>query len=257
MGKKIVVANPHWQGGGKDCCYYGIKEIEELYLQNVEYTEIPAADKNADLIVREKIIGLDIIRKQLKAGAEIIEREAPDRIFTVGGSCDGDISSILYLNKRYGGDMAVVWVDAHGDINSADESWSRLFYGMPIRAMIGDFPNTFGDIVTEPMSYKQFMNVGGRDFDPPEIRYFAEHDMPWVKVENSSAINKRVCDAIRSLGKSHVYVHMDLDVLEPTEFSYFPLPAKNGFYFETVFGILTAIKENFDVPGFGLYEFSG
>ncbi len=257
MGNKMIIANPHWQGGGKDCCYYGIKEVEEYYLKGESFVEIPASDKNSDLIIREKIIGLDIIRKQLMGGFSIVEEASPDKIFTVGGSCDGDIPYISYLNKRYNGDLAVLWVDAHGDINSAEESSSHLFYGMPIRALVGDFADTFGDIIKDTMSVGQFMNVGGRDLDPPEEVYFKKNNIPWVKVDNSDAILPKVSDAIKSLNKGHVYVHMDLDVLEPKEFAYYPLPAPCGLSVETVLKVLYMIRDNFNMVGYSLYEFSG
>ncbi|WP_368501527.1 arginase family protein [Phascolarctobacterium sp.] len=57
-------------------------------------------------------------------------------MFSVGGGCDADVPVIAYLNKKYGGKLTVLWLDAHGDLNSPQESQTGLFYGMPARTLL-------------------------------------------------------------------------------------------------------------------------
>jgi arginase len=52
------------------------------------------------------------------------------------------MAPISYLNKLYGGDLAVVWFDAHGDLNSPATSVSQNFHGMPLRCLLGDGEET-------------------------------------------------------------------------------------------------------------------
>jgi len=97
-----------------------------------------------------------------------LQNENADYVFTVGGGCDADIASILYANERYDSDLVVLWMDAHGDINEPSSSGTHLFYGMPIRALLGDCGKSFLDIINKPLIPDQFIHFGGRDIEPEE-----------------------------------------------------------------------------------------
>ena len=45
---------------------------------------------------------------------------------------------MAYLNSVTDGDMALLYIDAHGDLNTPESSNSKLFYGMSLRALLGD-----------------------------------------------------------------------------------------------------------------------
>ena len=62
--------------------------------------------------------------------------DSPDKLFTLGGGCDADVPCLLYLNEEYRGDLTVIWFDAHGDLNTPEESATSLFYGMPLRSLM-------------------------------------------------------------------------------------------------------------------------
>lgn len=62
----------------------------------------------------------EVVLKQLHAAREIIDREAPDRIVVFGGDCLLDQAPFSYLNEKYDGDLAVIWVDAHPDISTPE-----------------------------------------------------------------------------------------------------------------------------------------
>ncbi len=92
------------------------------------------------------------------------------RIFSIGGGCDADVPVISHLNKLYDGNLFVLWLDAHGDLNSPEESKTGLFYGMPARILI-DGRDIFPDIIERPLMPHQIIHIGGRDFDKPELGY--------------------------------------------------------------------------------------
>jgi arginase len=50
-------------------------------------------------------------------------------VVTVGGTCGVEAAPVAYLNERYAGDLAIVWFDAHGDLNAPDTSPSGHFHG--------------------------------------------------------------------------------------------------------------------------------
>lgn len=86
--------------------------------------------------------------------------------------------------------MAVIWVDAHADINTPETSDSGNIHGMPVAFLTGlakeDRQDIFGWLGTEPkVSVRKLVYIGLRDVDPGEkqilkengIKAFSMHDI--------------------------------------------------------------------------------
>ena len=63
-------------------------------------------------------------------------RNLPVRPLVLGGCCCSHVGAIRGLADRRGGRLAVVWIDAHGDLNTPDTSPSGNAWGMPLRMAI-------------------------------------------------------------------------------------------------------------------------
>ena len=69
-------------------------------------------------------------------GVKKIEADQPDKIFTIDGGCDTDFPAISCISEKYKDKLKILYFDAHGDINSLEESQSKLFYGMLLRCLL-------------------------------------------------------------------------------------------------------------------------
>ena len=118
---KLFLVNSQWQGGGAISAMHGIHEIENLYLKDencsipheMPYETVSVDGSEESLAMKNDILGYDAIKKQTNEASALIAKHNPDKIFTIGGSCEADISSILHLNEKYRGDLLVIWIDAH------------------------------------------------------------------------------------------------------------------------------------------------
>ena len=97
------------------------------------------------------------------------------------------------IKERLGKEIAVIWVDAHGDINTPETSVSGNIHGMPVAwlarlATEEKRPDVFGwlnEERQEPISLKKLVYIALRDLDPPEkeilrregITAFTMHDI--------------------------------------------------------------------------------
>ena len=86
-----------------------------------------------------------------------LARGLPTRPLVVGGCCCAHVGAIRGLAARYDR-LAVVWLDAHGDLNTPDTSPSGNLWGMPLRMAIDEGSVRASDVAL----------VGARDLDPPE-----------------------------------------------------------------------------------------
>ena len=115
-------------------------------------------------------------------------------VLTLGGDHSIAIGTISgtakAIRERLGREMAVIWVDAHADINTPETSGSGNIHGMPVAFLSGlakeERKDVFGWLVKENLiSLKKLVYIGLRDVDRGEkiilrehgIRAFSMHDI--------------------------------------------------------------------------------
>ena len=254
-GKHLNLIYPQWQGGGQDLSpYHGAKEFRELYFNQAAVTEIEVDTTETAEIVNH-IYGYQSIINQMQRVRELLKQEAPDTIFTLGGSCDANIPAVACLNHRLAGDMTVLWFDSHGDLNTPCSSPSKYFYGMPLRTLLGDGDDQIVGKLPTKLRPGQVVLAGVRDLDPEEQEYIENRFIPVLTVSDMEQNAEALLDVIRSKGSWNLYIHIDLDVLEPTEFPYVPVPVPDGLAMETLRSLLCALNAEFHVVGLGLMEY--
>lgn len=105
-------------------------------------------------------------------------------VLTLGGDHSIAIGSIAgtseAIRKRLGRELAVIWVDAHADINTPETSDSGNIHGMPVAFLTGlakeERKDVFGWIKPEQMiSLKKLVYIGLRDLDRGEKKILREH----------------------------------------------------------------------------------
>ncbi|RII98520.1 arginase family protein, partial [Clavibacter michiganensis subsp. insidiosus] len=77
------------------------------------------------------------VRTRQEAALEAASASGASPVVTVGGDCGVEIASIGHAAAAHPG-LAVVWLDAHADLNSPASSPSGAFHGMVLRAAIGE-----------------------------------------------------------------------------------------------------------------------
>jgi arginase len=102
---------------------------------------------------------------------------------------------------RHAPDVHVLWLDAHGDFNTPDTTSSRFLGGMCLAAACGRWDAGFEPSI-EPA---HVLMCGVRDLDRGER----------VLVETAGVGHARPSEVVGFLRGRRVYVHLDLDVLDP------------------------------------------
>ena len=158
--------------------------------------------------------------------------DLPERPLVLGGCCCAHVGAVEGLAARHGR-ISVVWLDAHGDLNTLESSPSGNQWGTPLRLLID----------SDAVDAKDVALVGARNLDPPEEEFI-----------RSSGLHRGEEGIARALdGTSGTYVALDCDVLEPTEMSVF-MPEPGGLSRADVERILRDVTGRTKVLGGG---FSG
>jgi arginase len=158
--------------------------------------------------------------------------DLPERPLVLGGCCCSHIGAVEGLAARQGR-LSVVWLDAHGDLNTPESSPSGNQWGMPLRMLIDSGAVEAGDVVL----------VGARNLDPPEVEFIRTSGLHTGEEGIEAALEGTGC----------TYVALDCDVLEPTELSVF-MPEPGGLTRADVERILGEVSGKTKILGAG---FSG
>ena len=194
-----------------------------------------------------------IIRQSQCARALLDPLPKTSRVFTVGGDCGVEVQPCSRANACFPG-MALVWFDAHADLNTPSSSPSGHFHGMPVRTLLGEGPA--GLQLPSPLTPAQVIYVGTRDLDSPEQAYIDAHSMCLLPPRPSSTLASRLAAALRSF--STAYIHVDLDVIDPAEFPCTCCPTADGLSLQTLLECISTVKRTVDlVAGVGLTECCG
>lgn len=172
---------------------------------------------------------------------------------TIGGDCGVSLAAIGHANELAKGDMAVVWLDAHPDLNTPESSPSGIFNGMVLRALTGE--GVEGLVPRRPIDPAKIVLAGARAFDAGEAEFIAHHGTPVISAEELATPDALVA-AIEATGANSVYLHIDVDVLDPGEIDGVGNPVPFGVKGAALTGLVKAVKARFALAGASLVEFA-
>lgn len=220
------VVVPQWQGSPSSRAMRladGAAAIrEDLPSARTTDVSVPleAGDDQGGKVAR--FSSLQLVRERLADALGDIAGPA----VTVGGDCA--VSSAAIAHAARDTELALVWFDAHPDLNSPETSPSGAFGGMVLRSLV--------DAGTVPA--ERVFLAGARSWDPGEEAFAADAGIRSFAVDELTDPSALV-DAVAASGATAVYIHIDLDVLDPAEFSGLLDPEPFGL---PAAGLLAAIK---------------
>jgi arginase len=179
----------------------------------------------------------DLVRAALAAG---------NLALVLGGDHALSIGSLAGASSL--GRLGVIWVDAHGDINTPQTTPSGHVHGMPLAAALGYGP---GPLVELGNRFDLFLDdlvyIGVRDLDPGErdlLRQSSATVYPMSSID-TLGIDGVVEEAIRRLhhrGVDAVHLSIDLDVLDPSIFRATGTPVHGGLTYREVRRMCTMLR---------------
>jgi arginase len=154
---------------------------------------------------------MDVVRATAAVVREVVT--AGGFPLVLAGVCSSALGVVAGLGSP--ADLGVVWFDAHGDFNTPETTPTGFFDGMPLAMLTGAgwAGLRAGVDGLRPVAEENVVLVGARDFDRPEEERLERSRVTWVHPGDPldpalDALANRVQD---------VYVHVDLDVLDPSQ----------------------------------------
>lgn len=168
----------------------------------------------------------------------------------IGGDCGVALAAVTHSARQH--KLAVVWFDAHADLNTPESSPTGAFGGMVLRTLLGEGPEAL--LPDAPLEPAQVVLAGTRSLDPAEQEFIVASGIRTLPPE--ALTPGALADALRDSGADALYLHIDLDVLDPSEFGSLGAPQPFGITVTELIDLIREAKATLPLVGAGLAQFA-
>jgi len=177
-----------------------------------------------------------------------------DKNIYIGGDHSISIATgaaSLHKNKN----TRFIWIDAHADINTYNESKTKNYHGMPLAYLTGLDNHYKFHYIKNKLEYKNLCYVGLRDIDSFEYSLIKEKKINHISWQS---VNNNFLDSFKLLYKfidSHpVHISFDVDSINPKYISSTGTPVKDGLEIVQTKNLLNYLFKYTNVIGMDIVE---
>ena len=145
-----------------------------------------------------------------------------------------------------GRELGVVWFDAHGDFHTPDSTPTGFLDGMGFAMLTGDGWREMREGLRSVQAENAVL-VGARDLEPTEVARVEASELRRADTETLEPVLDELATRVDA-----VYVHIDLDVLDPSVARANVLSVENGLDVDQLEQALAAIQSRFEIAAAAL-----
>ena len=208
---------------------------------------------------------LDEISQTCKGLAEMVRKTLDEDMvpLVLGGDHSIAIGTVAgaaaHFNKK-GKRIGVIWLDAHGDMNTPESSPSGNVHGMPLATIMGYGPPELTDLAgVKPMiEPRNVALVGIRELDSKERRFAKESGVHVFTMRDIDERGMRevMAEALRFAGDdtAGIAVSLDMDFVDPSDAPGVGTPVRGGVTYREAHLALEMIADSHAMVSFELVE---
>lgn len=177
----------------------------------------------------------------------------------LGGNCNTCLGILSGINDQ---ETGIIWFDAHGDFNTPEITPSGFFDGMPFAIATGQCYTELWSQIADinPIKESNSLHIGNRDLDPKERDLLESTRVGVVEASDIKRTDfrenlKPVLSNLQSKTRN-IYLHIDIDVLDPSEAPGVDYPSPNGLFLYEIEEILKMISEKFVIKAAALTAYN-
>jgi arginase len=175
----------------------------------------------------------------------IVEREVRrnNLSFIAGGDHSLSIGSLQGV-LRAEPNVKVLWVDAHGDINTRKSSQTGSYHGMPLAFLLGEDQKQNQDWFSERLKPENLIYYGVRDLDKAEKNFLDKKKIVYYTSADVQKDSKKVIKQIsQQISNSKLHLSVDSDAFDPLVAPSTGVPVINGLNFFHVQNLIVELAQ--------------
>lgn len=180
--------------------------------------------------------------------------------FVIGGDHSLGLGSVAGASK-YFHELGVVWVDAHGDINTHETTLTGNVHGMPLSAAMGFGFEKLVDLYYEGTKVKMenVFIIGARDLDEDELQFIEKTKLnvwttDYIKEHGVEETLIEVLQKLKERNLRNLHLSFDIDVLDKALVPGTGTPVDRGLTVEEAKAILKCILGTNNVKSMDVVE---
>jgi len=228
----------------------GEKKLREIFDFSDVLYEVPQPETDD-----KKLLNLNTTADFCFRLNQILNKYPSDFKVTVGGDHALSIGSIP---SSYQEDMALVWIDAHGDSNTDQTTISGRIHGMPVSVLQGLGSEKLTSICDgKYLKPENIVFYGIRSLDPLEEELIQQRKIKFITTEEIKENRKKQIKQLISYIKDKpVYISFDLDSIDPKESAGVNTPVPQGIHTEDVCDLIEELFKQCKVVGMDIVEYN-
>ena len=146
----------------------------------------------------------------------------------------GSVAGVATAMAEQGGRTGLIWIDAHGDIQTPESSESGNVHGMPVSHLLGHGDARLSRLATPTPAIlpEHLVYVGIRSLDDAERSFIKQHGIRIFTIRDidERGLHAVMSDAIAiaSGGTQGIHVSCDVDWIDPAEAPGVGTPVRGG-----------------------------
>ena len=176
----------------------------------------PVAMDDTGLELADGIEAKQVILTQLAQALEVIGEHDPARIVTLGGECAVSVAPFAALARRYGQDLAIVWIDSHPDIGTPASRYPG-FHAMAVAALTGHGDRQVQALLPAIVAPDRVVLVGLHAWATDDIANVAHWGIRAFSPDELRATTQPLLAWLAGTGCSRIAIHFDVDTIDSNE----------------------------------------
>ena len=205
------------------------------------------------------------IAETCKLLAETVKKTLDEDLFplVLGGDhsiATGTVAGVAAHFQKESKRVGLIWLDAHGDMNTPETSPSGNIHGMPLAALMGSGPAELTGLAgfVPIVESRNVSLVGIRDLDTKERRFAKESGVHVFTMRDIDERGMRevMAEALRFSGDdtAGIAVSLDMDFVDPTDAPGVGTPVRGGVTYREAHLALEMIADTRSMVSFELVE---
>lgn len=182
-----------------------------------------------------------------------------DKLLALGGDHSINLGVFSGAAKALNGQIGMIYIDAHGDINTPETSISHNIHGMHLASLMGFGPdelvNTYGN--GAKLDKNNLLHIGASDLDKGEEELIARENLKCFTMLDVLATG--LAPLLRMIDElaervPNIWVSLDLDAIDSVYAPGVGIPSRGGFTYREIAAITEYIGKKCNVVGLDVVE---
>lgn len=240
-----------------------VDKLKDVGLDTVDVGDI-TAQKRAQLEMGHP--NLPYVEEIVRVNEELAQKvdsivQSGDKAVIIGGDHSVNLGAFSGAAAASEESIGLIYIDAHGDMNTPETSLSHNIHGMHLASLMGFGP----DIMTQlyrpgtKLQKQNLLHIAGVDFDKEEIDFIKRENIPgFTMLDLLRKGMGPLFDMIDDLQKrvDRIWVSVDLDAIDSVYAPGVGIPNQGGLTYREVSALMSYIGSNCSVVGLDLVEYN-